>query len=135
MGQRAFINSPVGDLQKSKTFSGEPGYGFGPNRSDHRAAALKLDGHNRAMPLTHEKFGGFTDKPLPYPLQTVGMLVSLRFGRKAQVDAIIRKALAAGGSEPRSSSDHGFIHQRTFADPGGHRFGPFWSEPPAMPED
>ncbi len=132
MSQRVFINLPVKDLPRSKNFFAALGYSFNPQFSDDTATALVLDADNTAMLLTHDKFRSFTDKPLPDPTKTVGVIVALRFDSKAEVDGIMAKALAAGGSEPRPTSDLGFMYQRTFADPDGHRFEPFWFDPAAM---
>lgn len=134
MSQRVFINLPVKDLKRSKKFFAELGYSFDPNFSDDTAGALKLDADNTAMLLTHEKFKSFTNKPLPDPDATIGVLVALRFDSKAEVDAIMKKALASGGSEPKPTSDLGFMYQRTFADPDGHRWEPFWFDPAALPQ-
>jgi predicted lactoylglutathione lyase len=134
MSQRVFVNLPVKDLKRSKKFFAELGYSFDPHFSDDTAAALKLDQDNTAMLLTHEKFKSFTNKPIPDPAATVGVLVALRFDNKAEVDAIMKKALASGGSEPKPASDLGFMYQRTFADPDGHRWEPFWFDPAAMPQ-
>jgi len=133
MSQRVFVNLPVKDLKRTKKFYAELGYSFDPRFSDDTAAALKLDEDNTAMLLTHEKFKSFSDKPIPDPRVTVGVSVALRFDSKAEVDAIMKKALAAGGEEPRPTSDYGFMYQRTFADPDGHRWEPFWFDPAAMP--
>jgi predicted lactoylglutathione lyase len=134
MSQRVFINLPVKDLKRSKKFFTELGYSFDPHFSDDTAGALKLDADNTAMLLTHEKFKSFTDKPLPDPVSTVGVLVALRFDSKAEVDSIMKKALASGGSEPKPTNDLGFMYQRTFTDPDGHRWEPFWFDPAAMPQ-
>jgi predicted lactoylglutathione lyase len=134
MSQRVFVNLPIEDLQRTKKFWGELGYSFDPQFSDDTAGALKLDADNTAMLLTQEKFKSFTSKPLPDPTATVGVLVALRFDTKAEVDTIMSKALASGGSEPKPTSDLGFMYQRTFADPDGHRWEPFWFDPAAMPQ-
>lgn len=36
------------------------------------------------------------------------------------VDAMVEKALAAGGTEPNPTQDHGFLYGRNFADLDGH---------------
>jgi uncharacterized protein len=42
---------------------------------------------------------------------------------------MVTKALKAGGKEPRPMLDHGFMVQRTFEDPDGHTWEPFWMNP------
>ena len=84
MSQRVFINLPVKDLKRSKKFFAELGYSFDPHFSDDTAGALKLDADNTAMLLTHEKFKSFTDKPLPDPVSTVGVLVALALRQQSR---------------------------------------------------
>ena len=57
------------------------------------------------------------------------VLVALGLESRAAVDALVAKAIEAGGKEPRPSQDHGFMVQRTIEDPDGHVWEPFWMDP------
>ena len=39
---------------------------------------------------------------------------------RAEVDELVAKAVAAGGSAPRAPQDHGFMYAHGFEDPDGH---------------
>ena len=45
------------------------------------------------------------------------------------VDAIVEKAVAAGGkADPGPKQDHGFMYGRSFEDPDGHVLEPVWMD-------
>ena len=48
---------------------------------------------------------------------------------RAEVDDIVTKALAAGGSKAGDPNDHGFMCQHSFYDPDGHHWEVFWMDP------
>jgi uncharacterized protein len=50
------------------------------------------------------------------------------------VDAILQKALAAGGRDFRPVEDHGWMYGRAFQDLDGHIWEIFWMDPAAMPQ-
>jgi predicted lactoylglutathione lyase len=47
-------------------------------------------------------------------------MLCLSCDSRAEVDALVKKALAGGGSVPRSPQDHGFMYQHAFEDVDGH---------------
>ena len=58
--------------------------------------------------------------------------------------AVVPAALAAGGQEARPAEDHGFMYGRSFEDPDGHIWEPFFMDmaaaaevmnPPTQPVD
>jgi len=126
---KMFVNLPVNDLQKSMAFYKAVGFSFNEQFTDHTAACMVISEHNYAMLLTHEKFKQFITKPIPDASKTTGVLVALALESVDAVDDMIAKAVAAGGKEPRSKQDHGFMIQRSFEDPDGHTWEPFWMDP------
>ncbi len=42
-------------------------------------------------------------------------------------------AAAGGTADLNPPHDHGFMYQRTLADPDGHIWEPFWMDPAAVP--
>ena len=49
------------------------------------------------------------------------------------VDAMVRQAVAAGGSHALDPQDHGFMYGWSFLDLDGHHWEVFWMDPSAMP--
>ena len=58
-------------------------------------------------------------------------LLALSCGSRAEVDALVKKALAAGGQHAMDPQDHGFMYGWSFYDPDGHHWEVFWMDPKA----
>jgi uncharacterized protein len=129
MGRKLFINLPVADLQASIGFFTALGFAFNPQFTDETATCMIIGEDNFAMLLTHAKFASFSPKPLADAKTSTGLLIAITCDSKAEVDAMLTAALAAGGSEPNAVRDYGFMYQRTFADLDGHVWEPFWMDP------
>jgi predicted lactoylglutathione lyase len=125
-----FVNLPVRDLEKSKAFFAALGYSFNPQFTDHTAACMVIDDqHVYAMLLTHEKFKAFTPKPISDARETSEVLVCLSCDSRTEVDALVRKAVAAGGTTFRPPEDHGFMYGHAFQDLDGHIWELMWMDP------
>lgn len=134
MPKKIFVNLPVTDLNASIAFYAALGFNKNPQFSDDTAACMVISDENYVMLLTHEKFKGFSDTPIPDAKQQTGLMVALECANRAEVDAMMVAGLAAGGSEPRPGNDLGFMYQRTIADPDGHRWEPFHMDMAKMPQ-
>src|SRR3546814_16074027 len=73
---------------------------------------------------THAKFREFTPKAVCDTSQAVEVLISLSCESREQVDGLVAKALAAGGSTYDKPEDFGFMYTHSFIDPDGHGWGP-----------
>lgn len=130
MDTMVFINLPVTDLDRSKAFYEALGYSINPMFSDDTAACIVISDTIYVMALTHAKFADFTDKTIADD-GTVEVINSLTTGSKDEVHRIVDAAVAAGGSEDRAPMDLGFMFQRSFTDPDGHRWEYVWMDPQA----
>ena len=45
------------------------------------------------------------------------------------MDALVRTAVEAGGSQAMEPVDHGFMYERAFYDPDGHHWAVLWMDP------
>lgn len=72
------------------------------------------------MLLTRERFQTFTPKPVVDARQGTEVLVCLALDSRDEVDAMVRKAVAAGGSTYNEPQDHGFMYGHGFQDIDGH---------------
>lgn len=121
MSTKIFVNLPVKDLSKSKDFFQTLGWTFNPQFTDETAACLVISDEIYAMLLTHEKFSGFTNKPIADP-SVVEALIAVGVDSKEEVARIADAALKAGGSEAKPPQDYGFMQVRSFLDPDGHHW-------------
>ena len=132
MSHKIFVNLPVKDLAKSMKFFEAIGFTNNPQFTDATAACMVLSDDIFVMLLTHEKFKQFTPKQIADASKTSEVLVALSCDSRQQVDEIIGKALANGGSKYAEPKDHGFMYQHGFQDPDGHIFEIFWMDPAAI---
>ncbi|MFM9939005.1 MAG: VOC family protein [Hyphomicrobiaceae bacterium] len=129
MSTKMFVNLPVSDLKKTIAFYRALGFTFNSQFTDDTAACMVISEHNYAMLLTHAKWKQFTLKPIADTHKTASVAVALALENKEAVDAMVEKAVKAGGKEPRPKADYGFMVQRTFEDPDGHTWEPFFMDP------
>jgi uncharacterized protein len=126
-----YVNLPCKDLAASKAFFEAMGYRFAPEFTNEVAAGLVLGEHLFAMLLTEDFARGFTSKPLVDAQAATEVLVCLSCETRDEVDALVAKALAAGGKAPRPPVDHGFMYAHGFEDLDGHIWELCWMpEPP-----
>ena len=114
------MNLAVDDLSKSRAFFESLGLNFNPQFSNESGACLVLGENIFAMLLTKEFFKGFTAKPIVDARQGTEMLLCLSCESRAELDAMVAGAIAAGASAPRAPVDHGFMYAHGFEDLDGH---------------
>lgn len=120
MNTKIFVNLPVKDLPKSRAFFQALGYSFNEQFCDDAAACLVISEHIYTMLLTHAKFKEFTPKAICDTAKATEVLICLSCDRREEVDELVAKAVAAGGSTYASPKDHGFMYQHSFQDLDGH---------------
>ncbi len=120
MHSQIFVNLPIKDMAKSQAFFKALGYSFNPDFTNEQGAALVLGENLFAMLLVHDFFKTFTAKPLVNAKESTEVLICLACDSREQVDALVAKALAAGGAAPRAPQDHGFMYGHGFEDLDGH---------------
>jgi hypothetical protein len=124
-----FINLPVRNLAAAKSFYEAIGFTNEPRFTDETAACMVWSEAIFVMLLTHEKWAGFTSRPIPDSGSSEVMLCLALDSRDA-VDAITVAAGKNGGSaDINAAQDHGFMMSRSFADPDGHVWEPMWMDP------
>ena len=129
MATSIFVNIPVADLDAAKAFFGKLGFSFNAQFTDDTAASLVIDESIYFMLLTKAKFAEFISLPIADARQATQALYGISRESRADVDKVVDAALAAGGTEPRSAQDHGFMYSRAFADLDGHIWEFIWMDP------
>jgi predicted lactoylglutathione lyase len=130
MPKMIFVNLPVADLAKSRTFYEALGFENQPHFTDETAACMKWSEEVFVMLLTHPKWQGFTDKAIPDGRTSAQHMLALVLDDRAEVDRLVEAGAAAGGTADASpAQDHGFMYQRTLEDPDGNIWEPFWMDP------
>jgi predicted lactoylglutathione lyase len=115
-----FVNLPTTDLERSTSFYKALGCDINPLFTDDNAACIVWDDNVYFMILTRDFFASFTDKVVADPATTAQVLTALSRESRDEVDAILDRGLAAGGTEPRQAQDYGFMYSRDLEDPDGN---------------
>lgn len=123
MNRQIFLNLPVADLQKSVAFFTALGFSQNPQFSGDGAACIVVSDHILVMLATHAKFREFTPKDVCDTRKAVEVLVSLSCSSREEVDALVARALAAGGTTYDQPEDFGFMYTHSFVDLDGHGWG------------
>lgn len=134
MPRQIFLNLPVADLERSKAFFQAIGFSLNLGYADDTACCVVISDDINLMILTYPRFEGFATLPRADTKACTAALIALSCDTRAEVDTLTDAALAAGGVEPKPADDHGFMYTRTFQDPDGNVFEPFWMDPKAGPQ-
>jgi predicted lactoylglutathione lyase len=129
MATKIFVNLPVKDLNRSIEFFTKLGFSFNQQFTDETATCMIVTDDIFAMLLTEEKFKTFTPKEICDTRKYTEVLLALSYDSRSQVDEIVRKAVAAGGSTYNEPQDHGFMYTHGFQDLDGHIWEIFYMEP------
>jgi len=133
MPRNLYVNLPVKDLERSVDFFEALGFSFNPTFTNEHAACLVINERTGVMLLAESYFAGFTRKPVADAHASTETLLALSLDSRAEVEAFMARALAAGASPTIESKDYGFMYQHGFADPDGHQWEVFWMDASAMP--
>jgi uncharacterized protein len=132
MSTKIFVNLPVKQLDKAMAFYTAIGFTNNPQFTDETAACMIVSEDIYVMLLTHPKFKQFTPKEISDATKTSEVLNCLSCESRADVDAMVRKAVAAGGSTFSDPQDHGFMYHHSFQDIDGHIWEVMWMDPAAL---
>lgn len=127
--RKLFVNLAVRDLPRSKDFFAKLGFSFNPRYTDDNAACLVLSEEGYVMLLTEPFFKRFTKRELADTRRQTEGLFALSCESRAEVDELVRKAVAAGGEHAMEPQDHGFMYGWSFYDPDGHHWEVMWMDP------
>jgi len=126
-----FVNLAVRDLKKSMAFFSTLGFEFNPKFTDENGACMIISGEAFVMLLTEPFFKTFTRREPCDTARHTEALFAISCGSRAEVDEMVKKAIAAGGTHAMDSQDHGFMYGWSFYDLDGHHWEVLWMDPQA----
>lgn len=130
--RKMFVNLPVRDLKKSTAFFSALGFTYNPKFTDENAACMIISDEAFAMLLAEPFFRTFTRREPCDTTRNTEALIALSCGSRGEVDDLLKKAIAAGGTRAMETKDHGFMYVSSFYDPDGHHWEVFWMDPAAV---
>ncbi|HYF21229.1 MAG TPA: VOC family protein [Ramlibacter sp.] len=134
MARKIFVNLPIHDMARSQAFFRALGFDFNPQFTNEQGACMVVSDDIFVMLLVESFFQTFTRKPISDARQSTEVLVCLSCDSREEVDQVVRKALAAGGTAPNAPQDHGFMYAHGFEDLDGHVWELVWMNPDHVPQ-
>jgi hypothetical protein len=129
MAKMIFVSLPVSDLARATAFYQAIGAVKNPQFSDDTASCMVFSETIHAMLMTHDKYRQFTTKKIVDAKTSSQMLLCVSADSRAEVDALVGKAGAAGGAiDPSPVDEYDFMYGRSFEDPDGHTWGVNWMD-------
>jgi uncharacterized protein len=135
VARKIFVNLPVKDLKKSMALFWQARLYFNMQFTDETAACMVVSDNIYAMLLPQDKFKTFTPKQICDATRSTEVLVCLSASNREEVDEIVRKAVAAGGTTYNEPQDHGFMYGHGFQDLDGHIWELAFIEPSAIEKE
>jgi predicted lactoylglutathione lyase len=129
MSKMIFVNLPVRDLAASTAFYVALGGAVNAQFSDEQAKSLMLSDAIGVMLLTHDRYRGFTQRPIGDARRESQALLALTVESRDAVDATLARATGASGrADPNPAQDHGFMFGRSVEDPDGNVWEIIWMD-------
>lgn len=121
MKRQIYVNLPVNNLERSIAFFTTIGFTLNQQFTNEDAACMVIEDNIYAMLLKNEFFSTFTLKQIADAKNCTEVLVCLSCDCRDEVDELVRKAVAAGGTAPRPPVDYGgYMYSHGFEDLDGH---------------
>ena len=131
--RQIYVNLAVNDLKRSMDFFAKLGFSFNQQFTDEKAACMIVNDEAYVMLLSKPFFQTFTKKVLCDTAKQTEALLALSCDSRAEVDEMVRRAVASGGSHAMESQDHGFMYGWSFYDPDGHHWEVLHMDMSAVP--
>lgn len=129
MATKLFVNLPVKDLDRSKTFFS--GLGFDFFGMAEGMASVVISEHTQVMLMTEPTFATYTTKEVVDAAKGTEVILVVGLETRSQVDELVDKALASGATPAGTAQESGYTYQRGFADLDGHHWEALCLEQPA----
>lgn len=133
MPRNLYVNLPVKDLERSVDFFAALGFSFDPKFTDENATCMIVNDSTSVMLLVESYFATFTGKAVADAHAVTETLLAMSVDSRAEVDAFVGKAIAAGATEYAEPRDYGFMYQRGIADLDGHQWEVFFMDESKFP--
>lgn len=136
MTRQIFVNLAVKDLNKTIAFFSKLDFKLNPQFTDANATCMIIGDNIFVILLVERFFKTFIpNKNICDAKTNTESLISLTAQSKEQVDQMLTKVIAAGGTEYRSVQDLGQMYGRAFQDINGHTWEIFYMDESAIPEE
>ncbi|BCI52477.1 hypothetical protein NIIDNTM18_17550 [Mycolicibacterium litorale] len=134
MHRPIFVNLPVADVDRSRTFFTELGYTFNESFCNDTTLVVVLGDNLFAMLIQREVFDSFHPAQTADATKVKECVICLGVDSRDAVDALVERAIAAGGTAG-DCEDEESMYGRSYNDPDGHSWQIFWFDTAADASD
>jgi len=133
MAKQIFVNLPIRNMERTQAFFKSLGFSFNPQFTNEQGACMVVSDNIFVMLLVEPFFKGFTNKSVADATKSTEVLLALSCDSREEVEAMVKKAVAAGATTPMPPQDHGFMYQHGFTDLDGHMWEVFHMDMAQVP--
>ena len=137
MIKQFWINLPVKDIPKSKAFFTKIGFKLNTQQSNGANSACFMIGEKNAVLMLFDEptFKGFINSEILNAQQLTEVLLSFDAESKEEVDELVEKVIAAGGTSNHKPSEmKGFMYSCLFTDLDGHKWNILYMDMSKLPK-
>jgi predicted lactoylglutathione lyase len=127
--RKIFVNVAVREVRRSIAFFTKLGFTFNPEFTDDKAACMVVNPDACVVLLSESFFRTFTKKEICNTGSHSEGLFALSCRSRAEVNELVNRAIAAGGSPAMDAMDRGFMYGWSFYDLDGHHWEVLWVKP------
>jgi predicted lactoylglutathione lyase len=121
-----FVNLPVQDLGRARSFYEALGHRIHEGFSDERSAAVIVDENIVVMLYTPDRFADLVVGEVGDPARTTTAVHCLTTQDRDEVDSTVAAALAVGGRPWLPARSDGLRYTGSFTDPDGNVWEVMW---------
>lgn len=122
MSKTLWVNLPVQDLAKSIEFFRDLGFTADPNVSGPDSARMVISDACSVMLHSSVTFQRYTSTAVTDTAASREVFVGVSVDERADVDELVDRAVAGGGTDLGPAQDDGFLYMRAFRDLDGHQW-------------
>ncbi len=134
MTKQLWLNLPVKDVEKSKSFFSKLGFSFNTQYGNSPVSASLVVGKNVIMLFEESSFKSFTRTEIADTTKTAEVLISIDAESREEVDELAQKASDAGAViYAKPGEKDGWMYGFGFIDPDDHRWNVLFMDINKMP--
>lgn len=132
MSRMLFANLPVRDVTATRKFFDGLGFEFNDQFCDEQTACMVVNDHAMVMLMEEQRFHVFISDDICDTAAAREVLLCVSADSREEVDSLLDRALAGGGSVWMQTHDNGVMYSRAFRDLDGHVWEAMWMDPRAI---
>ena len=125
MSRKIVLHMSTKDVKRARAFYTALGFTVNAQFSGEGSVNIVISDTISAMFSAESVFTTFSPRAICDTSKALEVLNCLTCSSRSEVDDLVRKAVAAGGTTVEEAEDHGFMYQHSFLDPDGHAWNLF----------